>query len=79
MRSEDALRRALTQAIRAEHSATTSARGTREKDEAYAIGVRVALQWALGFSNYDPWGGVGIHEMGADSFYPPASATETAP
>lgn len=73
MRGEDALRRALTQAIRAEHHATTTDnRADRVRAEAYAHGARAALQWALGFSNVDPWGGVGIHEAGERSLYPPA-------
>lgn len=73
MRGEDALRRALTQAIRAEHAALSTAdRTDRVRAEAYAHGARVALQWALEFSNVDPWGGVGIHEAGERSLYPPA-------
>lgn len=73
VRSEDALRRALTQATRAEHAATTTAnRDDRVRAEAYAHGARAALQWAVGYSNIDPWGGAGIHEMGDRSLYPPA-------
>lgn len=73
MRSEDALRRALTQAVRAEHQGAQTANTTdRVRAEAFARGARAALQWAVGDTSIDPFGGVGIHEMGDRSFYPPA-------
>lgn len=76
IRSEDALRRALTQAA----SAEAQEAGKSQSDPgalAYARGAVTALQWALGDSEYDPWGGVGIHEIGDRSLYQPSGPPGT--
>lgn len=70
MRSEDALRRALSQAIR--HEADRVHGSADPERVAFALGARMALQWAVGDTSVDPFGGVGIHEKGDDSFYRPA-------
>lgn len=70
VRSEDALRRALTQARRARDQAD-AARSVNE--HIFARGVEAGLMWALGETSIDPFGGVGIHE------HPPYMYERTEP